>query len=111
MFKRATVVLLPTNKATWPNCIWLGRISKQLHLDKSYSSYISKDPIDNSMLPQHLYITSDEEIKEGDWFVTDDRLRKDENNGISIWILFKCTSIYNGWIEGNNDKDQGYNPN
>ena len=67
MKKECEVVMLPTKKATWPNCIWLGRISKQLRLDKSYRSYYSCDPIDDSMLPQHLYVVSnDDEIKVGD---------------------------------------------
>ena len=59
--------MLPTEKATWPNCIWLGRISGQLRLDTSYNySPKSIEPFDNSMLPQHLYLLSDEEIKVGD---------------------------------------------
>lgn len=66
MYKKCNVVMLPTKKAMWPNCIWLGRISKQLHLDQSYKNMI-KDPVDDSMLPQHLYIISDDEIKDGDW--------------------------------------------
>ena len=73
MWKKYKVVMLATNKAVWPNCIWLGRISSQLRLDQSYDSSHISDPIDNSMLPQHLYILSDDEIKEGDWFIAENR--------------------------------------
>jgi hypothetical protein len=60
MKKKCKVVRLPTEKATWSNCIWLSRINNQLRLDKSYN-----------MLPQHLYIISDDEVKEGDWFINE----------------------------------------
>lgn len=67
-YQECEVVMLTTEKATWPNCIWLGRISNQLRLDTSYNHKPkSISPIDNSMLPQHLYFLSNEEIKEGDW--------------------------------------------
>ena len=67
-YLKCAVVMLPTEKATWPNCIWLGRISKQLRLDTSYNYQPhTKKPIDDSMLPQHLYITSDEPIVEGEY--------------------------------------------
>lgn len=70
MKKKCKVVMLPTEEATWPNCIWLGRISRQLRLDKSYNHEPkSIEPIDNSMLPQHLYILSDEKIKVGDCYL------------------------------------------
>ena len=68
MYKKCKVVMLATAKATWPNCIWLGRISGQLRVDHSYDySPRSQAPTEDSMLPQHLYILSDDEIKEGDW--------------------------------------------
>lgn len=71
MRKKHNVVMLPTTEANWPNCIWLGRISHQLHLDTSYNhkGRYSEPPIDDTMLPQHIYFTSDEVIKEGDWFI------------------------------------------
>lgn len=80
MFKKKKLVMLPSNKATWPNCIWLGRISGILHLDTSYN-YKPKtiDPIDGSMLPQHLYILSDEKIEEGDWILVNRRILKCES--------------------------------
>lgn len=58
--KRAKVVMLPTEKAS---NVWLNKFSNQLHLDGEFKEN-HKDAIN-----QHLYIISDEEIKEGDWFV------------------------------------------
>lgn len=49
--RKCQVVMLPTEKATWPNCIWLGRISHQLKLDKSYNdSPRTLNPVDDSIL-------------------------------------------------------------
>ena len=77
-------ILVPQNKATWPNCIWLGRISKQLHLDTSYNDNPrSIDPIDDSMLPQQLILISldpDEKIEVGDWFINEQI-----EGGIALW--------------------------
>lgn len=69
MKKVCNVVMLPTEKATWPNCIWLGRISNQLHLDASYNDKVPQyqcNPIDDSMLPQHLYIWSENNLDKDD---------------------------------------------
>jgi len=55
---KCKVAMLPTKKATWPNCLWLGRISGQLRIDKSYNGEANASgepyklpPFDNSMLP------------------------------------------------------------
>lgn len=67
---KAKVIMLETKKATWPNLIWLGRISKQLRLDISYNDNPkSINPIDDSMLPQNIYLIDESaEIKEkGTW--------------------------------------------
>jgi hypothetical protein len=67
--------MLSTDKATWPNCIWLGGISQQLRVDHSYDySPRTIDPIDDSMLPQHLYILSDEWVNKGDYFYGTNKL-------------------------------------
>lgn len=63
-------ILIPQDKTTWPNCLWLGSITGQLHLDHSYDDDPkSTDPIDDSMLPQQLILISldpNEKINEGD---------------------------------------------
>ena len=69
--KHVRPILIPQSKATWPNCIWLGKISGQLRLDTSYNDNPkSINPIDDSMLPQELILISleDEGIEEGDWY-------------------------------------------
>ncbi len=81
------VVMLPTQKATWPNCIWLGRISGQLRLDQSYNHKkgYSQPPTDDSMLPQHLYFLSDESIQVGDWVY---------QNEIGVRKVIKIDTMY-----------------
>lgn len=58
---------------------------------------------------QHLYLITDEEIKEGNWFLSDERNNIHENNGTPIWVLLQCTSVENGWIN-TKTKGIGYNP-
>lgn len=59
---------------------------------------------------QHLYFTTDEEIKEGDYFLDDDRLSKHSNNGEPNYIVRKCHSIKNGWIFFDTIESEGCNP-
>lgn len=94
MFKRCKVVMLPTEKATWPNCIWLGRISGQLNFDHSHDNFpCSINSIDNSMLPQHLYILSDDEIEKNDWYFNQIVRRDIENNIYPEGVVpIKCTN-------------------
>ena len=61
--------------------------------------------------PQHLYIVSNEKIKEGDYFLTDIRNHISENNSNPIWKLKQCSKIDNGWIFNINNFGLGYNPN
>jgi len=116
IFKECRCVLLPISEKA-PQ---IGMISTRS--DNNKLQLVDKELVDMyvfhqqfgdfvSAIPfQHLYITSDEEIKEGDWFVTDDRDRKDQNNGIPVYSLYKCTSIFNKWIGIENNDFVGYNP-
>lgn len=88
-YQEVEVVMLATDKATWPNCIWLGKESKILRLDTSYKSK-SIPPVDNSMLPQHLYFLSNEEIKEGDWFMNRQYMIEEGKEEYAIW---RCGDI------------------
>lgn len=66
MFKKANVVMLPTNekaKVGMINFADFNRKGYQLEL----IHYITNG---EGLKPQHLYIISDEEIKEGDWFIS-----------------------------------------
>ncbi|MFW6225973.1 MAG: hypothetical protein ACOC3V_03365 [bacterium] len=60
MFKRAKVVMLPTNEKA--GTIWLNTKGQLLHTHVS-------DEYKELYKPQHLYILSDEKIKEGDWML------------------------------------------
>ena len=64
---------------------------------------------ENTIIPQHLYILSNEEIKEGDWFLDDDRMSIRENNGNPNWEVRKCTHVRNGWIFFDKEESQGCN--
>jgi len=54
--------ILPTDK---PSRLYLSDYDKEINL--------SGHPLRNYTTGQNIYITSDEEIKEGDWFLTDDK--------------------------------------
>ena len=60
-FKRAQVVMLPTNKNS-------SNIAKSINQD-ILSLYNKNDDKYNQWINQNLYIISDDEIKEGDWFI------------------------------------------
>ena len=66
MWKKCKVVMLATDKRdNTKSMLWLGRISNRLRYNANGTSWI-----DSSVLIQHLYILSDDEIKEGDWILT-----------------------------------------
>lgn len=107
MFKEHSIVMLSTKKAVFPKCIWLGRISGELHLDYSYPEGKICDPIDHSMLPQNLYILSDETIKEGDWYYSlyhETILQcSHKNQAISLNILYG-NNVNKGKVIATTDK-------
>lgn len=61
-FKKSKLVMLPTNQKA------LNLTQIVMFNNKLYSCYSSNYPYDEAVF-QHLYILSDEEIKEGNWFV------------------------------------------
>ena len=62
MWKQHEIVMLPTNEKAK---ICLNK--NKLYLTQSELEYIKDDKTGTN--PQHLYILSDEEIKEGDWYM------------------------------------------
>ena len=70
--------ILPTDK---PSRLWTNNLRRRLELDE----FPSQHPTN---IAKHIYITNDEEIKEGDWY---------ENNG----VIFKADDVF----------DEGNNPN
>lgn len=116
-FKSCGVVMLPTEEeAQYGNLVLRKDSNKLIKRDFSYYGKERQehpyDYIKDSVWykTQHLYITSDEEIKKGDWFLTDNRNNDIENRGLPKWELKQCTSIFNKWIGANNTEDEGYNP-
>lgn len=59
MNKPSTYILLPTDKAS---PIWITTTDGKAHLGKSEESRLG-------VISQHIYILSNDEIKEGDWFL------------------------------------------
>jgi len=84
MKKTHTVVMLPTEKAST-----LGFAGDKLHYSKTEGEKTS------FYIPQHLYILSDEEIKEGDWFIH-----------INLKKTFKCCKASSNTIWAN-DMEMG----
>jgi len=75
--------LLPTNK---PSRLFLNKINNKLLLDSDTYSDLKK--ILPSSNYQHLYITSDEVIKEGDWYIDDDnQIRKSITSDKQYWAV------------------------
>lgn len=111
------IYALPTQKATNSICCQ--------HMRNGHNEWWISDcevqreePIDgltinqaDCIIPYHLYITTSEIPKQGDWFLTDERNHVRENNGVPIWSLLKCDNITNGWLESNSRRGEGFNPN
>ena len=78
-FKKAKIVMLPTNQKAGLGSIYkrikddeIGSINE---FDKIGNLYINKNPnvqkSNSNFEAQHLYIISDDEIKEGDYYIID----------------------------------------
>lgn len=80
---KSQVVMLATNKANidiLKPYLWKGSITGQLHFKRSLW-------IDDTVLFQHLYFLSNEEVKEGDWFIS-------HNNELLQCIKIEGNIIY-----------------
>ena len=112
-FKKAEVILLPTNEVK-------GDFSKERIYPclLKYSWMFDKEEkgklifaASNIRTPtqlQNLYIISDDEIKEGDWFLSDSRGTKQEP---PKYMVEQCIKVENGWIFGHIEgMEAGHNP-
>lgn len=71
--RKCQVVMLPTNgKALINNQLYLSMDSNPMKLGLTSRAFTSGENFNK--IPQHLYITSDEEIKEGDYVIIKDKL-------------------------------------
>ena len=123
-FKKAKVVMITTNKFTLTtlckcirvngllmDALKLNHLSKPLTEEELEDANHGKDVIgiDRYFEAQHLYIISDDEIKDGDYFLADNRLNTTSNKGLPNWVLCKCTKVKNSWVYCNEIPDEGHN--
>lgn len=102
-------VMLPTNKkANDSSCMALDTQLNKLLSAKEY--LVTHFNSNDRFKTQHLYFLSDEEIKVGDWFLTDDRFCDIDNFGNPQWVLLHCDKIENGWIFSHERTGEGFNP-
>jgi hypothetical protein len=73
-FKKAQVIMLPTKNNS--NIVIINKYNDKAigtTLENKYlqggGEFIYNSSLDNSSNPQHLYIVSNDKIKEGDWFI------------------------------------------
>ena len=91
-FKRTQVIILPTQNKTY-----IGKhLENEVYLSL-YTWYLKTLNIPNERQGQHLYIITDDEIKEGDWFIYNETLlqcKEVKLLGKSVLII---TNSYNGY--------------
>lgn len=86
------VVLLPSDKAIFHGIIKNGNILKQCYERNGISS-----PYDKDWIGQHLYIISNDEIKEGDWYYNPNTLNK--------YHIFQRSELGNEFVNNHKDAD------
>lgn len=91
--KRAQVIMLPTENKTY-----IGKFLKDEPYLALYTWYLENLNIPNQRQGHHLYIISDEEIKEGDWFIGDNTSVKQCTSNNAENINFK-----GGWYSGSSN--------
>jgi hypothetical protein len=81
------VHLIPTNK---PSRLWTNNLRRRLELDEFPEQHPNN-------IAKHIYITSDEEIKEGDWFIREGSIHKCfKVHKTDIEFLTSIDSVYCG---------------
>ena len=126
-FKKGKVVMLPTNERVintkeyqlllsnslfWTSKIEIERYDEGwffLNNSSNHNSCAITIPNVDIFKHQHLYIILDDKIKEGDYFLADNRLNTTSNKGLPNWVLCKCTKVKNSWVYCNEIPDEGHN--
>ena len=93
-FKRVKVVILPTNEAKGDfskERIYPCLLKHSWMFDKEGKGKLifTDSNIRTPTQLQNLYIISDDEIEEGDYFLADNRLNTTSNKGLPNWVLCK----------------------
>jgi hypothetical protein len=78
-YQECDVVMLPTDNLVGKQDLILIGNWKKLHLMTNWQPKLAEDE-----KAQHLYILSNEEIKEGDWILSDERTNITQNNGFLV---------------------------
>jgi hypothetical protein len=92
-FKKAQVIMLPIEDNSNTNIQLFGRTLEYHNILK----FINKDFYKS----QHLYIISDDEIKEGDWFIMNNcivRQCKERTNTVITDILVEYEDYEQSWL-------------
>ena len=104
METKAKVVMLPTNEPS--------KIGNLVTIQNRNLAKVMKEGVnakDTTVKFWNIYIISDDEIKEGDYFLADNRLNTTSNKGLPNWVLCKCTKVKNSWVYCNEIPDEGHN--
>lgn len=88
-FKKAQVIMLPTNSSniallTSKTEFMIGTETSKSSLQGGKEWVYNKSITDNSTMPQHLYIISDDKIKEGDYMHTHKGIERAVYDGYSF---------------------------
>ena len=111
MWKECNVVMLATNEKAKVGQICVNDIQAFVWTKEHEKQDVINALIEyKSTKPQHLYIFLDEKIGKGDWFLSDERDRKDQNNGKPIWKIEQCEKVVNDWIFAKGRPHEGLNP-
>lgn len=83
--KKPKVIMLPTEDKTAPILRYKGSINNKISLQYFTNTYWSN----NDLTKQHLYFTTDDEIKEGDWYLLIDPAIDGSHNRYSVYQATK----------------------
>lgn len=84
--RKCQAMLLPTNQELWYNNIVTS--PRYPNMIQKFGSFENSYPDECKV--HHLYITSDEEIKEGDWFINRQYMIEEDKEEYAIW---RCGDI------------------
>ena len=95
-FKRISVVMLPTNEKASIGMLTLGKNTNYLGiLTPKWVEHLNSNRADGTLINQHLYFLSSEEIKKGDWFIRNNKIHQ-------------CFKSHETDIEFKTNKDSDY---
>lgn len=103
MKKEIKVVMLPTEKASWVIEDKKGKLHMPILRPLSRHDLLRANPANHDNIPQHLYFLSDEEIKEGDWIIWENKVVKAINT--SYWSAKKIIATTDESLRWHQDNE------